>query len=132
MIGKELYNHNFPSTNNKWEDTSHPYQVGGLLPIATVNNDGLMSKGAFMPIKTGITDANTCVTNGLFDIDSNVTGDDAHTPVSGYSFKIVSHGLRNNVFLHIGFSFRRTVFIRVGSMDSSTGLWTWTDWKQIL
>lgn len=104
----------------------------GLLSVATVNNNGLMSKNAFMPLKTGVTDANDCLTNGLFDISSNITGTDAHTPVTGTSFKIVSHAYEGNSILHIGFSFSRKVFIRVGSKDLSSGLWNWEDWKQIL
>lgn len=106
--------------------------MGGLIGTATVNNDGLMSKESFMPIKKGITDANTCLTNGLFDIASNITGSDANTPVTGTSFKIVSHGVEDNVFLHIGFSYTRKVFIRVGSKNSGAESWNWTEWEQIL
>lgn len=106
--------------------------MGGLLGTATVNKDGLMSKKAFMPLKANITDANNCLTNGLFDISSVLTGADAHTPVTGSSFKIVSHAYEGNAVMHIGFSFSKKVFIRVGSKDSGTLSWEWTDWKQIL
>ena len=85
-----------------------------------------------MPLKSGITDANSCLTNGLFDIHSSFTGADAHTPISGTSFKIVSHAYEGNAVMHIGFSFSKKVFIRVGSKDPGALSWEWTDWKQIL
>ena len=89
-----------------------------------------MPKESFMPLKV-VTDANDCITNGLFNITSDLTGSNSHTPVSGTSFKIVTYADVGNCILNIGFSFSKRLFWRIGVKNSRLSIIEWSSWNEL-